>query len=119
MNGFHRVTWIGAIFPRPLLARLRDGAHRAPVRWGGRTVAMSAAFENKPGGGGHVRFFRQDDGNDVGRLVLEPDENGWLAAAWIGPRDYDREDVEVRIQALEWLRELFGALPIGEHGGRS
>jgi hypothetical protein len=114
VSSFHRVVALSVQLAREDLARLEKGVVSAETVWFGRTVRVSASFEAKPGGGGHV-VIRPASGRDV-RFVVEADSKAVrVVACVIGP-DFRHEDDEYRKSVERWLRDVFKASPLIDEG---
>lgn len=115
MACFHRVVAVGFLLPGHALSCLERGSKAADTKAFGRPARISARFESKPGGGGHVVFSREDRPDVPERLIIEPHPTGWYAAAFLTESDYRRTDEVFLEQIRVWLADLFQLKPIAEN----
>lgn len=116
MPSFHRVVALNVPLSKGDLPRLSAGAPPRPTRFEGKAAAVAAAFEAKPGGGGHV-IFRREGGADV-RLLVEDDLRGVRAAAMMLPSDDERpEDVWAKT-AIDWMKDVLHVVPAKDEAPR-
>lgn len=117
MNAFYRVVNVGFLLPSNALAALSRPLSAKETHYFGKRAAVAARFESKPGGGGHIAFFREDRPEAVDRIVIEPHARGWAVAAYVTDASSRRADDALVEQIRLWLFDLFGIRPSDEPAG--